>query len=69
MIENERVQRVYHISFDVSSLFTMVLLDYTVDLTLKRIYGDKNIETKISRKGKKIPLLLCTENVYLTFRI
>ena len=69
MIENERVQRVYHISFDVSSLFTMVLLDYTVDLTLKRIYCDKNIETKISRKGIKIPLLLCTENVYLTFGI
>ena len=27
--------------FDVPSLFTMVLLDYTVDGTLKRIYGNK----------------------------
>ena len=38
------------ISFDVSSLFTTVPLDYIVDQTLKRIYGNKEIVTKISRK-------------------
>ena len=55
------------ISVDVSSLFTMVPLDYTIDLTLKRIYGDKEIETEISRNDMKNLLLLCTKNVYFTF--
>ena len=36
MIKNETVPSAYKmISFDVSSLFTMVPLDYTIDLTLK----------------------------------
>ena len=55
------------ISFHVSLLFTMVPLDYTIDLTLKQIYGDKEIETKISRKDMKILLILCTRNVHFTF--
>ena len=46
----------------------MVLLDYAVDPTLKRIYGDKEIETKISRKNVKNLLLLCTKNVRFTFK-
>ena len=54
------------ISFDVSLLFTMLPLHYTIDLTLKRIYGDKEIETKISRKDMKNLLILCTKNVYFT---
>ena len=45
----------------------MVPLDYTIDLTLKRIYDDKEIETKISRKDMKNLLLLCTKNVHCTF--
>ena len=54
MIKKERVPTSYKmISFDISSLFTMVPLDYTIDLTLKRIYGNKEIETKISRKDMK----------------
>ena len=68
MIINERVPSSYKmISFDVSSLFTMVSLDYTIDLTLKRIYGDKENETKISRKDMKNLLSLCTKNVHFTF--
>ena len=44
MIKNERVPSGYQmISFDVPSLLTMIPLDYTVDLTLNGIYGDKNI--------------------------
>ena len=67
MIKKERVPSSYKmISFDVSSLFTMVPLDYTVDLTLKRIYGDKEIESEISRKDMK-NLSLCTKNVYFFF--
>ena len=47
MIINETVPSAYKmISFDVSFLFTMVPLDYAIDLTLKRIYGDKEIEAK-----------------------
>ena len=68
MIKNKTVPSVNKmISFDVSSLFTMVPLDYTIDLTLKGIYDDKEIENKISRKDMKNLLLLCTKNVHFTF--
>ena len=56
------------ISFDVTSLFTMVPLDYTIDLVLKRIYDDKEIQTKISRTEMKKLLLLHTKSVHLTFQ-
>ena len=51
------------------TLFTLVPLDYAIDLTLKRIYGDKDIETKISkiRKYLKNLLTLGTKNVHFTF--
>ena len=50
------------------TLFTLVPLDYIIDLTLKRIYGDKDIETKISKiKDMKNLLMLGTKNVYFTF--
>ena len=68
MIKKERVPSSYKMmSFDISSLYIMVPLDYTIDLTLKRIYGDKEIETKISRKNMKNLLSLCTKNVHFTF--
>ena len=68
MIKKERVPSSYKmISFDVSSLFTLASLDYTIDLTLKRIYGNKGIETKVSRNDMKNLLSLCTKNVHLTF--
>ena len=74
MIKEERVPSSYKmISFDATSLFTMVLLDYTIvldytiDVTLKRTYRDKEIETKISRKDMKNLLSLCTKNVHFTF--
>ena len=64
MIKKERVPGLYKmISFDVSSLFTMVPLDCIVDLTLKRIYGDKEIENKISRKDMKNLLPLCAGRI------
>ena len=55
------------ISFDVSSLFITVPLDYTIDLTLRRIYGDKEIVTEISRKDMKNLLMLCTKYVHFSF--
>ena len=68
MIKKETVPSSYKmISFDVSSLFTMVPLDYTIDLILKRIYDDKENETKISRKDVKNLLILCKKNVRFAF--
>ena len=60
MIKNETVSSPYKISFDVSSLFTMVPLEHIIDLTLKQIYDDKEIETNINMKDMKNVLLLCT---------
>ena len=68
MIKNEKVRNSYQMRyFDVSSLFTMVMLDYKIDLKLKRYYSDQEIETKISRKDMKNLLSLCTKNVHFTF--
>ena len=38
------------ISFGVKSLFTNVPLDFTIDLILKRIYEDNEIQTNIKKK-------------------
>ena len=46
MVKNERIPSAYKMtSFDISFLFTMVSLDYTTDLTLKRIHENKEIQT------------------------
>ena len=55
------------VSFDVSSLFTNVPLDLTIDIILRRIYDENQIETSIKRKDMKELLLLCTKNVHFTF--
>ena len=54
-------------SFDVTSLFTNVPLDYTISIILKRIYDQGELETKISRKEMKDLLLLCTKNVHFSY--
>ena len=58
MIEKEIIPSSYQmISFDVSSIFTIVPLDYTIDLTLKQIYGDKFMSfLEIIFTNKKIVL-------------
>ena len=55
------------VSFDVASLFTSVPLEYTIDITLRKIYNDKLINTEIPKKEMKELLLLCTKNVHFTF--
>ena len=68
MIKKEIIPSSYRmICFDVSSIFTIIPLDYTIDLTLKQIYGDKEIDIRISRKDMKNLLSLCTKNVHVTF--
>ena len=49
------------ILFDVTSLCTNVPLDYTISIILKRIYDQRELETKMSRKEMKDLLLRCTK--------
>ena len=49
------------VSFDVKSLFTNVPLQKIVDVILKRIYENKEINTSISKKHMKNMLILCTK--------
>ena len=53
------------VSFDVKSLFTNVPLEKTIEITLKRIYERKEINTPLSKKEMKQLLTLCTK--YLHF--
>lgn len=55
------------ISFDVTSLFTNVPLDFTIDIILKRIYTNKEIKTNIPKQQMKELLILCTENVHFSY--
>ena len=55
------------ISFDVVSLFTNVPLSKTIDIILRKIYDEKQIQTKIRRENMKELLLLCTKGVPFSF--
>ena len=55
------------VSFDVSSLFTNVPLGYTIDVTLRRIYTQREIETNITKKELKDLLIICMKNVHFSF--
>ena len=54
------------ISFNVKSLFTNVPLQKTIDIILKRIYENKEINTSISKKDMKDMLILCTKSVHFS---
>ena len=55
------------VSFDVVSLFTNVPLDTTIEIILKRIYDNNEINTSITKKEMKELILLCTKGVHFTF--
>ena len=55
------------VSFDVTSLFTNVPLNFTIDLILDKIYSEKLISTKLKREQFKILLELCTKEMHFTF--
>ena len=55
------------ISFDVTSLFTNVPLEFTIDVILRKVYDEKLVDVKIPRKEMKELLLLCTKSVHFTF--
>ena len=54
-------------SFDVSSLFTNVPIDHTINVILRKIYRDKLIKTKIKRDEMKMLLQLCTKELHFSF--
>ena len=55
------------VSFDVTSLFTNVPLEYAIDVILRKVYEEKLIKTDIPKKEMKELLLLCTKNVHFEF--
>ena len=58
----------YHlVSFDVISLFTNVPLDATIDIVLKRIYDNREINTTINKREMKELINLCTKDVHFNF--
>ena len=55
------------ISFGVKNVFTIVSLDETISIVLRKIYDEGKIETNIPRNLMKELLLLCTKHVHFTF--
>ena len=48
----------------MTSLFTNVPLDYTIDVILRKIYKDKLIKRKFNKYEMKIFLQLCTKELF-----
>ena len=67
-IKTKTVPRGYHlVSFDVISLFTNIPLDATIDIVLKRIYDNREINTTINKREMKELIKLCTKDVHFNF--
>ena len=67
-IKKENIQKDYKmVSFDVKSLFMNVPLDRTINIILKRIYDQAELQTFLTRSELKEMLLLCTKKVHFTF--
>ena len=67
-IKTKTVPRGYHlIPFDIISLFTNVPLDATIDIVLKRIYDNREINTAISKREMKELIKISTKDVHFNF--
>ena len=55
------------ISFDVTSLFTKVPLDFMIDVILKRIYEENEVNNNIPKQQMRDLLLLCTKNMHFSY--
>ena len=67
-IKKEKIQNTYKmVSFDVKSLFVNVSLNRTINIILKKIYGDVELQTTITRSELKEILLFYTKNVHSLF--
>ena len=51
----------------MSSLFTNVPLDFTIDLILNKVYREKVIKTKLKESQLRELLVLCTKNMHFSF--
>lgn len=52
------------VSFDVTSLFTNVPLDYTIEVILDKVYRQKRIKTKLKREEMRALLNICTKEMH-----
>ena len=67
-IRNKSIDDEYDmVSFDVTSLFTNVPLDFTIDIILKKIYREKKIKTKLKKEEMRELLNTCTKDMHFTF--
>ena len=67
-IRDEEVAQGYKlVSFDVTSLFTNVPLDDTINIILRKIYKDRLVKTKLKRAEMKELLELCTKELHFSF--
>ena len=65
-VKNERIPQGFSmVLFDIKSLFTTVPLEKSTDITLARIYHQKEIETILTKNEMKNLLLLCTRNALI----
>ena len=55
------------VSFDVTSLFMNVPLEFTIDVILRKVWDQKLVKTDIPKKEMKELLLLCTKHVHFSF--
>ena len=55
------------VSFDVTSLFTNVPLDYTIDLILEKVYRKNLIVTKLKETQLRELLVLCTKEIHFSY--
>ena len=54
------------VSFDVTSLFTNVPLDFTINVILDKIYEEKLISTKLKREDMKLLFEMCTKEMHFS---
>ena len=54
-------------TFDVTLLFTNVPLDSTIDVILKQIYKQNEVNTNIHKQQIGNNFLLCITNVYFSY--
>ena len=67
-IKNEKISENYEmVSFDVKSVFTLVPLEHTIDIIIKRIYEKHEITTVFTKPETKKLLKTCTKNVHFSF--
>ena len=67
-IKNEKIPECYEVvSFDVTSLFTLVPLEHSIDIIVKRIYEKHEITTVFRKHEMKKLLTICSKNVDFSF--